>query len=313
MIVPLVVLGLLLALMGGCENSFDPRGPYEKRLVVYSILSNRSDTQFVRVYTTYNPTGFNPDEVTSDSYIRKAVVTLTDDSTSYRLRDTTLFRVDKSRYTDDLGAYVANPCLVRLGKTYRLSVASSEGAIEAAVQVPGKGLLIPNNPFIIAAPEKYGNQDITVTIMISSLTRGYLVRLYLEYEVWTGTQWIGKREEIPVSALSVSGTGIRYEYPKLTRRTTDVAQPYVNIHFPIGTYTTVFKRISEQYGSDGFRIRRATYILTQVEANLYKYYNLVNGFQDQYSIRTDQPDYSNINGGLGVFGAMTEDSVSVEF
>jgi hypothetical protein len=52
---------------------------------------------------------------------------------------------------------------------------------------------------------------------------------------------------------------------------------------------------------------------TQVEENLYKYYNLANGFQDPYSIRTDQPDFSNIQGGLGIFGAMTLDSVRVDF
>jgi hypothetical protein len=56
----------------------------------------------------------------------------------------------------------------------------------------------------------------------------------------------------------------------------------------------------------------ATYILTQVEPNLYMYYNLANGFQDEFSIRTDQPDYSNIQGGFGVFGAMTVDTVRVD-
>jgi hypothetical protein len=53
-------------------------------------------------------------------------------------------------------------------------------------------------------------------------------------------------------------------------------------------------------------------VLTQVEDNLYKYYNIVNGFQDEFSIRTDLPDYTNIRGGVGLFGAMTEDSVVVD-
>ena len=44
----------------GCQNSFNPKGPYEEQLVVYSVLSTRSDTQYVRVYATYNPPGFDP-------------------------------------------------------------------------------------------------------------------------------------------------------------------------------------------------------------------------------------------------------------
>jgi hypothetical protein len=306
-------LGLIIALINGCDNSFDPRGPYQKSLVVYSILSNRSDTQFVRIYTTYNPSGFDPAENTSDTYVRNAIVTLTDDSTTYRLRDTVITRVDKSRYTDDPSGYVAYPCLLRPGKSYRLTATSAQGNVLAAVDVPGTGLLIPSNPFVLLAPDKYTTEYIGVTIQISPFTRGYVVRLYIEYEVKVGSEWVRRREEIPSVAVTGSGSEVQYEYPRLTRRTTDINQPNVNIYFPISIYNAVFKRIVSQYGTDGFRLKSATYLLTQVEANLYKYFNLANGFQDQYSIRTDQPDFSNIQGGLGVFGAMTEDSVRVEF
>jgi hypothetical protein len=306
-------LGLALALVGGCENNFDPRGPYEKRLVVYSILSNRSDSQYVRIYTTYNPTGYDPAENTEDTYVKSAAVTLFDDSTTYRLRDTVITRVDKSRYTDDLGAYIAYPCRVRLGKTYGLLVACDEGNISARVSVPGKGLLIPNNPYILKNPDKYSTEDIAVTIMVSPSTRGYVVRLYLDYEVRIGVNWVHKRDEIPTAVLSGSGEEIQYDYPRLTRRASDVSQPYANIRFPISIYSSFYKKIQDQYGSDDFKVLSATYLLAQVEANLYKYFNLANGFQDRYSIRTDQPDFSNIQGGLGVFGAMTEDSVRVEF
>jgi hypothetical protein len=309
----LVFLGLIIALINGCDTSFDPRGQYQKSLVVYSILSNRSDTQYVRVYTTYNPSGFDPGENTTDATVRNAAVVLTDDSTTYRLRDTLITRVDKSRYTNDLGSYATYHCQLRPGKTYRLTVASDQGNVQAAVNVPGRGLLIPNNSFVLQAPDKYVTEYISVTIQISPLTQGYIVRLYIDYEVKVGLDWVYQREEIPSSVVSGSGSDAQYDYPRLTRRLTDINQPIVNIYFPLPIYNAVFKRIVSQYGTDGFRLKSATYILTQVEANLYKYFNIVNGFQDQYSIRTDQPDFSNIQGGFGVFGAMTEDSVRVEF
>jgi len=311
-IIGLFVLGGFLALISGCENSFDPRGPYQKRLVVYSILSNSSDSQYVRVFTTYNPAGFDPAEVTADTYVRNAVVTLADDSTTYNLRDTTIARVDKNRYPDDIGAYIAYPWRMRVGKTYRLSIASDQGSASATVGVPDAGLLLPNNPFILKAPDRYDNEDVTVTIKVSPLTRGFVVRLYLDYLVRIGTDWVHKRDEIPTSVLSVSGTSVQYNYPRLMRRTSGVSQPYITVHFPITVYSTYFTRIVDQYGTDGYKMLTATYMLTQVEANLYKYYNLANGFQDEFSIRTDQPDYSNIQGGLGVLGAMTVDSVRVD-
>jgi hypothetical protein len=309
----LFVFGLILVVMSGCENSFDPKGPYQKQLVVYSILSNTSDSQYVRVFTTYNPSGFDPAEVTADTYVRKAAVTLADDSATYNLRDTTLVRVDKSRYTDDIGAYIAYPCKTRLGKTYRLSVASDQGNASATVGVPDAGLHNPNNTYIHKAPDKYGSEDISVTIKISSLARGYIVRVYLDYLVSVGANWIHKRDEIPTSVLSVTGQTVQYDYPKLTRRLNEISQPYVTVTFPISVYNAFFIAIQNRYGVGGFQIVSATYFLTQVEENLYKYYNLANGFQDPYSIRTDQPDFSNIQGGLGIFGAMTLDSVRVDF
>jgi hypothetical protein len=311
-IVALIGIGFVLAFIPGCENSFDPRGPYQKQMVVYSVLSNNSDSQYVRVFTTYNPTGFDPSEVTTDTYVRKALVTLADDSTSYKLRDTTIVRVDKSRYADDIGAYIAYPCRTRLGKTYTLSVASGEGNISATVSIPGAGFLIPNNSYILKAPDKYGQENINVTIKISSITRGYVARIYVDYLARVGGSWVHKRDEVPTGISSVTGQTVVYDYPKLIRRLNDIAQPWLTLDFPISVYQSYFAGLQTQYGVEGFQMISATYMLTQVEANLYKYYNLANGFQDAYSIRTDQPDFSNIQGGLGVFGAMTVDSVRVD-
>jgi hypothetical protein len=102
---------------------------------------------------------------------------------------------------------------------------------------------------------------------------------------------------------------VQFSYPQLKRRTTVVSQPYSYDVFSLAAYNAFRQSLVDQYG--GFTLRGATFILTQVEPNLYRYYNIVNGFQDPYSVRMDQPDYTNIAGGAGVFGAMVEDSVSV--
>lgn len=84
---------------------------------------------------------------------------------------------------------------------------------------------------------------------------------------------------------------------------------------------TVFSRVAyfdrlgaiyDRYPLGTVHVKRALVLMTQVERNLYTYVKVVNGFQDAYSIRTDQPDYTNIVGGHGIFGAMVEDSLSVD-
>ena len=295
----------------GCESFFDPKGPYIERLVVYSVLSTRSDTQYVRVYTTYNPSGFDPAENTSDTFVRNAQVTIAEASLQVQLRDTTIRRVDMSRYGSDILTYVAYPFVVQPGRAYSLSVHSDRGDVTATATVPGKGRVDANNSYVIKNPAKY-QEDISASIFMSTVSRGYVVRLYLDFELFDGAAWLRRREEVPSSSATGSDGGIQFAYPRLTRRNTERIIPQDIVFFSLSTYQVFLGRLQNQSGALGLRLLGATFVLTQVENNLYKYYNIVNGFQDEFSIRTDQPDYTDIRGGVGLFGAMTEDSVVVD-
>jgi hypothetical protein len=55
---------------------------------------------------------------------------------------------------------------------------------------------------------------------------------------------------------------------------------------------------------------RAVFVLSQVDDVLYNYYYVNNGPTDHSTIRMDQPDYTNIPQGLGVFGSSVSTTVS---
>ena len=78
--------------------------------------------------------------------------------------------------------------------------------------------------------------------------------------------------------------------------------------FQKSAYEYALNQVRLRHQNDQLKFRSVLFVMTQVEPNLYNYYNIVNGFQDPNSIRTDHPDYTNIQGGIGVFGAMTHDS-----
>jgi len=61
------------------------------------------------------------------------------------------------------------------------------------------------------------------------------------------------------------------------------------------------------------RWTNVVFILAQVDLHLYNYYNVANAFRDPYSTRIDQPDYTNIGGGVGVFESMVHDSAFFTF
>jgi hypothetical protein len=305
--VVLAAIVMVLLTITGCDNSFDPRGPYEKKLVVYSVLSNRSDSQYVRIYSTYNPTGYDPLENTSDTQVRNAKVTITDDSATYTLKQTIIPRDDRSRYGSDIVAYSAYPCRLRPGKQYSLAITSDQGNVTGAVSVPGRGSIYNNTPLVFVSP-RTRIYDIPVSINLSSGAQAFLVRLYIDYNVWDGQGLVHMRSEVPMAG-DTTGDSQQFIYPTLVRRP-DGGYTSINLAYPHRMYLALYTNLEHRYGA--FALISATFVLTQVETNLYNYYNIANGFRDPYSIREDQPDYTNIVGGFGVFGAMVEDSLVVD-
>jgi hypothetical protein len=302
---------LVLTAVGavGCRESFEPKGLYQERLVLYSILSNRSDSQYVRVYVSYNPSGYNPLEKTVDTDIQNARVTIAADSASFVLTSSVIPRDDKSRYSTNIGAYVAHPFPVQFGKTYTLTVKAMDANASASVTAPGLGLVEANNAYVMKSPEKY-TDDISARVRLSSVTQGYILRLYVEFDAKLGSGVVHVRTEVPKAVRSGGGAGYEYAYPMLVRRITDRFLVYEIVYFNLDAYKALLEDLATKYGE--IQLTSGTFILTQVESNLYKYYNLANGFQDDFSIRTDLPDYSNVVGGFGVFGAMRDDSVAFD-
>ncbi|MGB2868029.1 MAG: DUF4249 family protein [Bacteroidota bacterium] len=292
-----VTIGLLVLMLGlACNEPFEPKGPFQKKMVVYGILNPQSDTQYVRVYSTYDPPGFDPLAVGEDTPVLDAQVMISFGGVAVQLHDTTVARDDSSRYTTGIHTFVAHPFTANSGEAYSLTVQSPTlGSASAVTTVPGHGFLTIGNPAILSSPSTFPNDDIVLTISPSQGTRGYLLRFFVEYEIQTAGKPLGQIE-VPQSSQG---------YARLTR----IGGTSARTTFSRDTYVTTIQSVISAYGVNGIRFTRAIFYLLEVDNPLYNYYNVANGFQDNYSIRTDQPDYTNINGGVGVFGSFAVDTV----
>lgn len=307
----------MIALLGaGCEGPFTPKGDYRDRMAVYGVLTNRTDSQYVRVYTSYDPVGFNPLANTKETSVRGAEVRVSESMRQYRFVETIVQRSDKSRYKDDIVSYVAYPFSIEPGKTYNLAVSSAQyGTVSSTVTVPKRGRVQFYNPYVLkGGGEK--DEQVVVYGWIRELTYGVLIRLYLVYEALEAGRWVTHVEEVPASVKQRTG-GITEElYPNLRRRESreKIVDKEANEMF-VFTRTAYFRQIdaiNARYPVGSVRLKYGLGILTQVDQNFYTYWKLVRAFEDEFSIRTDFPDFSNVSGGLGLFGSMVEDSAWVD-
>ena len=301
---------LFLTLVG-CDQPFDPRAPLEEEMVVFSILSTDRDQQFVTVNRNYMPPGFDPNEFTENTFVSDALVRVIGPSSSFVLRDTLFPRIDTSRYAFPMQAYYAPDFIPQYDAAYE--VVASSPALRTATGstiVPGKATLTiySSTQVILRLPERYGDDELIELIVHSDgRARGYVCRMYVYYDVLKEGQWVEERSEIPISSISGTYTLEGARYPTLTRRPDSGDQ---TIFFRNGFYKAVIDNVTySKYPVGGLIYKWVVFSFLQVDQNLYEYYNVIHQYRDPLTVRLDEPTYSTIDGGTGLVGSYSLDSL----
>jgi len=321
------ILGILfLFVIVACEETFSPSAPFRPRLVVYSILSTESDTQYVRLYTTYSPPNDDPIQNPDERPVTDAQVIIADGVVNYTFRDTVIPRADTSRYRSDVRLYYCYPMKPQSGKTYALTcISPAYGQITATARIPDAAVLnIPATAtYVLDNPATNLGKGAGVSFELSSLTAAYLVRFHIVFtaeDPWESEDRRQKEKvyQVPLKRKPIDRLYERCQitFPQVTPRKTPhvTASPVRGektlsyFEFPFPAYNESIEQIQRAHFDVKFR--RAVFYLIQFDDALYKYYATANPFEDRYSVRLDQPVFTNINGGLGVFGGTRVDSIA---
>ncbi|MBI3110736.1 MAG: DUF4249 family protein [Ignavibacteriales bacterium] len=296
------VCPVVFILIAGCNQPFDPKGEFHEQLVVYSILTNNRPVQIVRVYSTYDPPGFDPLAHHSERLLTGATVTLREDATTYFLADTLIPRPDTSRFSTSMVAYSTTQLRPQFGKAYFLSVETAQlGTSTSSITLPARASMSFIGGLLLDAPDEYrGNAEIQFVGYPGKGTRAAVFRLYVDYTVQKGTAMVDERVEVPYDFRDTTSNIAQALYPGMESFTIGSVRK---------TYLAALIDVFLRYPGARLKFNQVVFFLLQGEEQFYKYHSIVNGFRDAFSIRTDQPSYSNINGGLGVFAGYSVDSL----
>lgn len=322
-------LALFFLLSSSCNQPFDPGGPVDRHLVVFTILSTDHIAQFVRVTAPFLPADFDPasknaidNSVTDasvdiqtppyyafDQYHRGYYV----QGQRLHLRDTVLIRPDSVEYSFPLHVYAVSPFTPDYGKKYDVYVGSlSHGQAWGSVTIPKKPTLtiLWNTILTLNDPQRYEpDAPIEFLMTLADSVKGYVSRLYLDFAVVRDGEWINKRVEVPISSADPASYSLAYPiYPVVTQAaaTNKLSATYRN-----GFLRSVIKQLTNvTYAGEKIIFDRVTFMVLQVDPNLYSYYAASQLEQDPRSIRLDQPAVARLNGGgYGLVGGYTLDSL----
>jgi hypothetical protein len=307
-----IALCLIAILLLACNQPFDPRGDLDQKPVVFLVLSTDRDVQFVRVERSYMPEGYDPLAYTADNSLSNATVSISNGGMTMRLRDTTLPRSDTSRFKFPLRAYVGSPFRPVYGGSYNINIWTNGS------ETASKSIVVPMKPALgidavsLAVVDRPGGYDKDASILLSMIlgkgAYGYRARMYVDYEVLKGSEWVEERVEIPTAFASASRNDYSFViYPQFTRSSSN---NHASGNHKNDVYSRTLTEVAYvKYGSTKIVFNRVVVQLLQVDRNLYGYYMTTHTYGDPHSIRLDEPVFLGVTGGVGLMGAYTLDSL----
>ena len=284
-------LGMMII---ACNQPFEPDGPASSKLVVYSILNGASSTQYVRLAATY-ATAPSPS-------LRGASVSMTSNGRTVQFRDTTIATVDEQGAPLTIPVFVATQMPITGGSAYTLHVTDPSG-LKADVRTTA---LVPPDFAITNAKvlSRSVRSQIILNTTFGSFDGAFVMHFYLDFYAFVNGGWELQQEEVPLRSYEEANGTIVKVFPALDLVKTHAAsRATVPIRYDTLQYDQTRSEIISRYPAVPVVWLRARFVLTQIDDVLYNYYYVNNGPRDKSTIRMDQPDYTNIPQGLGVFGS----------
>ncbi len=301
----LILPVILFILFESCNNDFNVNAPYKNIYTLNCILRNDSHIQYAIISKNiYTENGGPPASTAIAQNIKGADVEINYNGSVYVMRDTTIQLINSGN-TIQVNCYYLKNLVLIPGKTISIKATMQDGQIlKSTNQIPV--CLISSATF----PQSYYSED----------QKGYYIKLEtynwffkfdnkeinnilslprfeIDYKKYDGGTYVDKKTYVPLS------------YYHHTDNNGFILSTDLNFSFNYLAYTsleTVDRIMEEISGSDP---NKNNYIITKVFLNvnsidpeLSRYYSAYVTYLNSFSIKLRPPDYSNIQGGEGIFG-----------
>ncbi len=292
----LTPLLIFFVLVSGCENSFDPKKNYQDKYMINLVIKGDSVNQLAVVAKSYDVPGFNPGQNTTSPFVSGARISIASTfyDLTYTFRDTVSTDIG-SKYGSPAPVYKLSQMRARSNDTLTLFATMPDGTTLTSKCVVPRDLDFRLSKQYISTVTDNPLEK-ALTIQWSAPTEYIFVpKLTLYYATDKNGVVTGYKKEIPLKFADVAGT-LKPLYPGVTRDKILI--------YEYAAINKILRDISEGDNDKySYVIQDAILEVLVMDRNLGNYYGSTEGFLDDYSVRLDEVVFSNIQGGLGVFGA----------
>ena len=297
---------ILFILFESCNNDFNINAPLKKNIYTLNcILHNDSPIQYAIISKNiYTENGAPPASNSIAQNVKGANVEIYYNDLVLVMIDTTIQLTD-SENTIQVNCYYLKNLVMKPGKIISIKATMPDGEIlKSTNQIPA--CIIPYSTF----PQRhYGDYQKGYYINFPSYTWTFtsgnkeindilsFPRLEIFYEKYEGGKYVDKKTQVPLAY-----------YPYMDNNGS-ILSPDLNFSFNYSVYTsieTVNTTMREISGNDpnknNYIITKVSFSVTSMDPELSKYYSAYETFLNSFTVKLRPPNYSNIQGGEGIFG-----------
>jgi hypothetical protein len=289
-----IIIGLSFI---SCVEDFNPYGEYVERFAFTCILKSDNQYQAATLFRSYRPDGYDPNTYTEDPSVTGADIRVWYNDSVFVFRDTSVARVDTSRYKTPFRYYYNDKFAIGNRKAIELEVLLPNGKrLRSASVTPGQINYDDQSDVIIPSGSKT-----MVQLLWNQLDAGTFFSpvMTIRYKQNVNGVIVDKTKDVPVRYVNQGNTLVPV-YPVPSASTVIVYQ--------LSAISRALEEISEgDPDKQNYSVlQKIIFRVAAFDLPASRYLSSTGGTIDDLTVTVDVSDYSNIEGGFGLFGSYTK-------
>ncbi len=306
---PRVLLFVLFLLFGSCNSDFNINAPYQDVYVLNCILRNDGPLQYAIISKNYfTENGSPPAPNSIEQNIQGATIKIYDNDSVFAMRDTTL-QLTESGNQITVNCYYVDNLTLNPGNVVRIEATAPDGTLlKSSTQVPN----ISFANFSRSFPQSYKSGYHTrpnyswkwISAAGESATILDLPQLEVQYKQYEGGTTVDKSILVPLAFY------FRFDENFNLVPVNVKLSPNTSCITTLETVNNAMQAISsDDPYKENYTITHVIFHVLSLNPELSKYYSAYDTYSRDFTIKLRQTDYSNIEGGKGIFGVFYDFSV----
>ncbi len=278
-----------------CENDLTPVVNFKKQYALNCIIRGDTTLQYATIIRSFSKEDYGKES----AFVPGAVLKLNYDGKDYFFSDTS------SGDPDNITYYYLKNLKLEKEKQLKIEVDLPDGTVlKSSTQTPDPGILIFEGDKIIP-PSNLSNVFSINWRLINYIGEPlyYKPFLYIDYRKNINDTTVYMQKEVPVQYNLVNEKYIPV-YPKISTNN--------SIEYPMDAINKALTDLQETDSVSNYDILNAKFVLWVFDKNSATYISSTEGFQEDFSLRIEAADFTNVQGGYGIFGSFLKYETKIQ-